>query len=192
MQLRVARRFSNVVGIDDAPFERTSRGDVPVVGVVFAAHRLDGLLTTKIRRDGVNSTAQLIAMLNGSRFRQHLHAVLLQGIALGGFNVVDLHGLHRALGLPVLVVARRQPNLERIRSALLAHVPGGLKKWKLIESAGKMESTAGVWVQRAGISREDAAALIRQHRIHGSLPEPIRVAHLIAGGMTTGESRGGA
>lgn len=36
-----------------------------------------------------------------------LHAVLLQGMALAGFNVIDLDGLHEALDIPVLVVARR-------------------------------------------------------------------------------------
>lgn len=36
-----------------------------------------------------------------------LHAVLLQGMALAGFNVIDLDGLHEALEIPVLVVARR-------------------------------------------------------------------------------------
>ena len=67
-------------------------------------------------------------MIGGSRFAAHTKLVLLQGIALAGFNVVDLRALHEALGIPVLVVARRPPRLAAIRAALLDHVPGGAKK----------------------------------------------------------------
>jgi endonuclease V-like protein UPF0215 family len=49
--------------------------------------------------------------------------VCLQGIALAGFNVVDLKGLYTALGIPVLVVSRRRPRVNAIRRALLDHVP---------------------------------------------------------------------
>jgi endonuclease V-like protein UPF0215 family len=186
------RGLSNVIGVDDAPFSRAHRGDVPVVGVVFASHRLDGVLTTRVRRDGANATGQVARMIEGSRFGPGLHAILLQGIALGGFNVVDIHDLHAQTGLPVLVVARHAPDLARIRRALITRVPGGARKWRLIERAGPMESLAGIWVQRAGLGLTQAETLLRRTTLHGHLPEPIRVAHLIAGGMTVGASRGGA
>jgi hypothetical protein len=115
--------------------------------------------------------------------------VLLQGIAFAGFNVVDLHALHAALGIPVMVVARKAPNLARIRAALLEHVPGGTRKWRLVERAGPMEPVAGLYVQRAGISAGDAARVLRRTALSGKLPEPLRTAHLVAGGIATGESR---
>ena len=185
----VSRALSHVAGFDDAPFGRGHRGDVPVVGAVFAGTRLDGVLSTRVRRDGANAAARLAACLEGSRFRPQLHAILLQGIAFAGFNVVDLHALWRRTGLPVLVVARRPPDLEAIRMALLDHVPGGARKWRLIEAAGPMEPVAGVHVQRRGISLADTETLLTRLQLHGKLPEPLRVAHLIAGGVTTGESR---
>jgi endonuclease V-like protein UPF0215 family len=186
------RALSNLIGIDDAPFARAHRGDVPVVGVVYASARLDGVLTTRVRRDGANSTERLVRMVLGSRFAPGLHAIVLQGIAVGGFNVVDIHALHELTGLPVLVVARHEPDLDRIRRALLTRIPGGARKWRLIERAGPMEAQAGVWVQRAGLTPAQSEALLRRSAFHGHLPEPIRVAHLIAGGMTVGASRGGA
>ena len=182
-------RLSHAVGFDDAPFPRSHRGDVQVIGAVFAGTRLDGVLATRVRRDGANATARLAECLTGSRFFPQLQAVLLQGIAFAGFNVVDLAGLNRATGLPVLTVARRAPDLEAIRRALLEKVPGGARKWRLIEAAGPMEPLAGVRVQRAGLDAEAAAGLLDRLRLHGRLPEPLRVAHLIAGGVTTGESR---
>lgn len=185
----MTRRLSHVVGFDDAPFDRGHRGDVLVVGAVFAGRRLEGVLSTKVRRDGANATVRLADCLAASRYRPQLQAVLLQGIAFAGFNVVDLGDLHRRTGLPVLVVARRAPDLEAIRSALLHHVPGGARKWRLIEEAGAMEPQAGVHVQRCGLSPAEAEGLVTALQIHGRLPEPLRMAHLIAGGVATGESR---
>jgi len=185
----VSRPLSHVVGFDDAPFERSHRGDVLVVGAVFAGTRLDGVLSTRVRRDGANAATRLAACLEGSRFMPQLHAILLQGIAFAGFNVVDTRALQRSTGLPVLVVARRPPDLNAIRTALLDHVPGGARKWRLIEAAGPMEPVAGVHVQRLGISLADTEILLKGRQLHGRLPEPLRVAHLIAGGVTTGESR---
>ncbi len=186
---RRGRRLSHVVGFDDAPFERSHRGDVLVVGAVFAGDRLDGVISTKVRRDGANAAQRLIDCLTGSKYFDQLQAILLQGIAFAGFNVVDLQRLHEATGLPVLVVARHRPDLQAIRKALLEQVPGGARKWRLIEAAGPMEPMAGLYVQRCGITPENAARLLAGLQQNSQLPEPLRVAHMIAGGVTTGESR---
>lgn len=185
----MARGWSHVAGFDDAPFPRAHRGDVLIVGAVYAGTCLAGVLSGKVRRDGANSTRVLTELIGGSRFKPHLHAVLLQGIAFAGFNVVDLRALHEALRLPVLAIARKRPDLAAIRRALLLHVPGGRRKWRLLEQAGPMEPVAGLYVQRAGLSLEDAAAVMRATTWTGALPEPLRTAHLIAGGIATGESR---
>lgn len=183
------QRISHIAGFDDAPFRRQHRGDVLVVGTVFAGNRLDGVLSTKARRDGVNSTQRLIDCLAESKYFAQLQALLLQGIAFAGFNVVDLRALHRATGLPVLVVVRHRPDFAAIREALVEKVPGGTRKWRLIEAAGPMLAMAGVYCQPVGIEPKRAEALIAATQIHGQLPEPLRVAHMIAGGVTTGESR---
>jgi len=181
--------ISHVIGFDDAPFPPETRGDVAVVGAVFCNSRLEGVLRGKVRRDGVNATRELARMVQHSRFVSHLQAVLLQGIALGGFNVVDIQELHRVLGLPVLVVSRRAPDLHAVETALLQRVPGGARKWRLVQRAGPVEALAGVYVQRTGVGSSQAAALIRRLAVNSLIPEPLRTAHLIAGGLATAESR---
>jgi endonuclease V-like protein UPF0215 family len=182
--------FSHVVGFDDAPFDRNHRGDVPVVGAVFAGLRLEGVLRGRVRRDGANATRNLARLVATSKFAPQLQLVLLQGIAMAGFNVVDLDELHRLLEIPVMVVARKRPRMERVRRALLARVPGGRRKWDIIDRLGPPEPLAGVYVQRAGLTRGQAERLIRRLAVHGSIPEPLRTAHLIAGGLAAGQSRG--
>lgn len=184
-----SKSVSHVIGFDDAPFERVYRGDVLVVGAVYAGRRFEGVLSTKVRRDGANATRALAARVAESRFAEHLQAVFLQGIALAGFNVIDIHALHESLAIPVLVVCRKQPDFASIEKALLEKVPGGRRKWALIEKAGPMEKLAGVYVQRVGIAPGDAARAIERFSFNAKLPEPLRSAHLIAGGVVAGESR---
>jgi len=186
------KRFSNIIGLDDAPFDRLKDETVPVVGAVFADLRLDGVCIFKVRRDGDDATRALIKGIEGSRFMEHIQLVMLQGIAFAGFNVVDVPGLSNALKRPVLVVARRAPNMEAIKRALLERVPNGRKKLSLIEALGPMEPSNGVFVQRYGLSMEEAHHTLERFSINGLIPEPIRVAHLIAGALTRGESTGHA
>ncbi len=188
----MARSLSNSIGIDDSPFARDHRGDVGLVGVVFTKTRVDGLVTSKLRKDGRNATPAIAEMIEGSPFAEHVQVVLLGGITFGGFNVADIHALHERLATPVLVLARKRPRLKVIERTLLDKVPGGARKWALIQKAGPMTPCEGLWIQRAGLSEDQAVATIRELTIHGKLPEPVRIAHLVAGAFAEGVSRGRA
>ena len=189
---RVTATLSNLVAFDDAPFVREHRGDVTLVGTVCSRTRLDGVLSGRVRRDGANSTSRMVELVQGSQFREHVRLVLLQGIAVAGLNVVDVAGLARRLGVAVLVVARKRPNLVAMREAVTRTGPGWPRKWRLIEQAGPMEPLGSVYVQRAGLDLGQARAVLDMTTCHGKIPEPLRMAHLIAGGITTGVSRGRA
>jgi uncharacterized protein len=184
------RALSNVVGFDDSPFPFEHRGDVRVVGAVCARTRLDGVLATTVRRDGSNSTERLIECVRSSRFSDHIRGVLLQGIALAGFNVVDIGRVATELGVPVLVVVRKQPRMQMVKDALLDRTPGGAEKWRLIESFGPLEKLGALWVQRIGLTAREATDLLAATTSHGNIPEPLRLAHIIAGGVELGASRG--
>ena len=160
-----------------------------IVGAMYSGIRLEGVLTGRVRRDGVNATREISRMVTRSRFFDHLQVILLQGIALAGFNVVDINALHQQLGRAVMVVIRRLPDQDAVRRALLQKVPGGSRKWRLVEQAGPIESIEGLYVQRVGLNADDAARLIRRLAINSHIPEPLRTAHMIASGVTLGESR---
>ncbi|MFZ5892684.1 MAG: DUF99 family protein [Myxococcota bacterium] len=187
----MASPITNVVGFDDAPFPASHRGNVRIFGAVCARTRLDGVISGLVRRDGANATERMIELVERSQFKSCVRAVILQGIAVAGFNVVDIEALSSALNVPVVVVARRKPRLHLVHAAVL-RTPGADRKWRLIQRAGAMEPLDRLWVQRVGIGFDEAAAMLRATTLHGNLPEPLRLAHLIAGGVTTGVSRGRA
>jgi len=183
------RHFSNVIGFDDAPFSRNHQGPVKIVGAVFAAHRLDGVLVGTIEKDGGDAAQKLAVLVQTSKFDQHARLIMLQGITMGGFNVIDVFDLHERLQRPILVVARHAPDLGAIRQALERHVPGGREKWAVMEALGAMEPVGGVYIQRVGLTRVQAGDILARWSIHSRIPEPLRCAHLIAGALVGGQSR---
>src|SRR6059058_2513785 len=81
---------SRFLGIDDAPF-RFSDESVPVVGVVVQAPSyIEGVLTTLAEVDGHDATERIAAMVRRSRYLAGLAAILIDGTAVGGFNVIDI------------------------------------------------------------------------------------------------------
>lgn len=186
------RRYSNIIGFDDAPFSKDHVGVVKVVGAVFAGLRFDGMLLGEVEKDGFDAADRLVELVGNSRFREHIQLVMLQGIALAGFNVVDVFSVNKRLGVPVLVVTRREPDLAAVKLALLEQVAGGREKWAVIEKLGPMEAVGEVFVQRVGLTLGEAEDVVARFAVHGYIPEPIRTAHLIAGALEEGESRGRA
>jgi len=182
--------YSNVIGFDDAPFPHHHRGNVMIVGTIYTGLRFDGVITGAIRRDGANSANNIINLIRFSRFKEHIQLIMLQGIAMAGFNVVDILKLNRRLQVPVLVVARYKPDMIAIRNALLNKVRSGQAKWDLIESLGPMEAANNLYVQTAGLNTSQAKTIIERFAVHGNIPEPLRTAHLIAGALGRGQSRG--
>jgi endonuclease V-like protein UPF0215 family len=179
-----------VLGFDDGPFPSDWTGPVLVVGAMYhGGEFLEGVLCTHITKDGDDATERLIAAVTGSRFQAQLHGLLLHGVTLGGFNVVDLPRLHHDTGRPVLSVMRKEPDLAAMQAAL-AKVPNGAAKWERLRAAGPVRELNGLFVQPHGLSDAEAQALLRLITRRGKFPEPLRAAHLIAGGLATGESRG--
>jgi len=185
------KHFSNVVGFDDAPFEKGCRHSVKVVGTVYAGLRFDGVLMGEVEKDGFDAAARIIDLVEQSRFVSHIRLIMLQGIAFAGFNVVDVFRLHERLRIPVLVVARKKPDMDAIYRALTTgRIPDGNAKWELISRLGPMEAVKTVFLQRIGLSMAQAAAVVERFCIHGNIPEPLRTAHLIASALSHGQSRG--
>ena len=185
-----AARLSHVVGFDDGPFLRTHQGTVVLVGAVYAGLRLEGVLQGRVMRDGSDAADCMARLIAASKFAPQVQLIMLQGIAVAGFNVVDVFSLYQQLQLPVLVVARRQPDMPAIRRALEAHVPDGAAKWAVIEQLGPMEARGPVWIQRVGLSRARAETVLDRFAVSSNIPEPLRTAHLIAGAFGQGQGRG--
>lgn len=184
-----------MLGIDDGPF---TWGDpeADVVGVLMrGGSYVEAVLRTRVMVDGTDATDKLVAMLAPSRYLEQLHCLMLDGACLGGFNVVDLDQLRAALGVPVLSVTRDPPDRAAIEAALRKHFPDAERRLALLgkHPLHRVETEHNpLWVQCVGLGLEEARGVVKRTTIRGVIPEPVRVAHLIAAAMRHGESRGRA
>jgi endonuclease V-like protein UPF0215 family len=184
-----------ILGFDDGPFSRHDK-DVLVVGAVFRGGSfMDGVVSIRVKVDGLDATRKLAVLVKKTRFKD-VRVIMLDGLAFGGFNMVDLEQMYEKTKIPVIAVTRDMPDFSEIDKAL-NHVENKKRRWLCIQKAGTpvaVETKPGrrIYMQYHGIREDDAKAIVRLSATHSLLPEPIRVAHLIAQGIVLGESKGKA
>ena len=180
-----------ILGIDDGPFNKFKKGKVLVVGTVFRGGSFcDGILSTKVTIDGADATKKIIKLVNKTKHKPQLQYIIFDGIALGGFNVINIEELYKKTKLPIIVVIRRMPDIKKITDTLKKI--NMESKIELIKKAGKIYHVNNIYVQLKGLDVKEAKDVLKISCTRSLLPEPIRVAHLIASGIVTGESKGSA
>jgi endonuclease V-like protein UPF0215 family len=187
---RLARVRPHLIGIDDGPFEKDTDAATPIVGVVMEGSDLvEGVAMTSFPIDGAGVTEFLTEWVQDLRFRPGLQGVVLGGITIAGLAVIDVERLSEALRMPVLVVNRKDPRNHRLA--------GALRSAGLADRLGVVDRTppslplgGGLHFACAGATPEEAAQLIDATRRKGEMPEPLRLAHLIASAVVRGQSRG--
>jgi endonuclease V-like protein UPF0215 family len=187
MRLPTPPRQLRVIGFDDAPFARRAGSEVRLVGAVCAGTRFEGMVVGRLRRDGWNATDAVAETLLGGKFLPQLHLVLLDGIAFGGLNVVDLPALAGRLGRPCVAVMRRPPNLEAMHAAM-RKLPGFARRERVLAKAGPVHAAPPFWFQVAGADAEPIAGALARLTDRGHVPEALRLAHLIGSAWMTGQS----
>lgn len=184
-----------VLGIDDSPFSFKEEDVVVIGAAVRIPNYLEGVLKTTAKVDGKDATDRLREMIKRSRYRENLAAILMDGIAVGGFNVVDIEALNADLGVPIATVTRKKPDLGSIETALKARFSDWQKRLSLItrREVHTIETKhKPLFVQVVGAKLSEIEKIIIKSTVLGALPEPIRMAHLIATAVRTGESHGRA
>lgn len=189
-RFRTIKPEIRVLGVDDGIFTPHVKGSALIVGVVFRGGSwLDGIMSTRAEVDGFDATDKIATMVNSSPHRKQLRVIMLDGVTFAGFNVVDIKRLASETQLPVIAVTRDEPNFEDIYKAL-KNLPRSEERWKAVQNAGKIvrvytrNKKERVFIETAGINAEDAEKIVKLTSTRSSVPEPLRVAHLIASGIS--------
>lgn len=180
-------RTIRVVGFDDAPFMRRKGGCAFIAGVVCADTRFEGMVWGKVRQDGWNATDTICQLLEGGKFLPQLHILLIDGIAFGGFNIVDLPKLQQRLELPCVAVMRRLPDIAAVEQSL-RRLPQAERRLRLLHRAGKIYAFPPFFFQVCGEQPEIITAVLQRLTDCGKVPEALRLAHLIGAAIIKGES----
>ena len=184
--------FTVAVGVQDGSFESFHRGiDSPVQYTSLCCTSLHGfrmvdLNVVPITIDGLDSTEKIVTYLEKSK----ANVVFLGGATFAGFNVVDALKIHNTCGVPIIVYMTKYPDLRATRSALRKHFPDWEKRWMRYMALGDIymidyEKFPSAYFEVIGASPKVAQKLIRENIKEGRMPEPLRLANLIAKGTSS-------
>jgi len=189
MSPNVWREF-RVVGVEDGGFSRKLQGrgiqKALFVCVLLRGKWINDFQADMITVDGLDATEKLTSMLR----RLSFDAVMLAGVSFAGFNLVDPTIVFEEFRKPVIVISRTKPNNIAVKNALRRHFEDWRIRWSVFEKLGSvyevvsMSAEPPVYVEVVGAELDWASMLIRAASVCCRIPEPVRVARLVARGLT--------
>jgi hypothetical protein len=179
-----------VVGVEDGGFSKKildhGISRALFVSVLFVGRRLYDFQLDEITVDGLDATEKLSMMLR----RWSFDTVILAGVSFAGFNLVDSASISKEFKKPVIIVARTKPNNVGVKNALRQHFKDWRIRWSIFEKLGpvyevvSMVNEPPIYVEVVGTRLDWAERVLRSLATCCRIPEPIRVARLIARGLT--------
>lgn len=182
------------LGIDEGPFS-FSDATVPICGVMTrGAVRVEAVVVEAVTVDGWDATERvsgLLARLRGAG----PDAVLIDGITLGGMNLVDLTRIAAETGRPVLGITREAPERSAMERAL-RRAPDPERRLPLLPidpplpidlGAHTLHVQVGAPPERP-LAETEVRRLLRASIVEGALPECLRLAHHVATALVRGVS----
>ncbi|MFC7026721.1 DUF99 family protein [Halomicroarcula sp. GCM10025324] len=172
------------LGIAESYRDTTSH----LAGVVVRASRVvDGFVFDTCTVGGSDATTVVRAMVDRLD-REDVRYLLLSGIALAWFNVLDLHRIHDETDLPVVSVTfEASPGLESAIQEAFDDpdvVADRLSTYRAQPDRHPVTvNDETVYVRAVGLPDAEAADVVRAFTPEGGRPEPLRVARLAARGL---------
>src|SRR5215467_8935107 len=175
---------ARTIGIDDGPFTKQQE-TAPLVAALLNGSHLQDMRTTRIEVDGLDATNKAVKLLKPWKPAP----ILLSGVTFAGFNLIDPHVLQKKFRVPVIVVIGSRPDNKAVKRALVKHFPDWKQRWQIISSLGplrKVKTHSGeppIYYESFGCSSREASSLLKSVSRVSRLPEPIRIAGLLASGL---------
>jgi endonuclease V-like protein UPF0215 family len=178
--MHIAKKGLRVLGIAES-FSGRERSTL--CGVVMRKDLLiDGAAFADVTVGGTDATDAVI-QIQHELGRKDINCLMLSGCVISWFNILDPQKISCSGGLPVIAVTYEDsPGLiDDIRH----HFPGDTERISAYRNLGARSSidlNTGyrVFIRAWGISEKDAALVCDAFTFGGKVPEPLRVARLMA------------
>ena len=183
MPVHAHKKGIRAFGVAESFVKGRSRRSV-VAGVVMRADGvLDGFAFATVEVGGMDATTRICAMLDALN-RDDINLVLLNGCVISWYNVVDLHHLTAATGLPVICVTYEAS--EGLDRYFKEYFPDDWRRRVAVcrrngpRTPLTLRTGHVVHVRFLGLREPEARGVLNKFTAFGSVPEPLRVARLIA------------
>lgn len=181
MPLHLNKPAPRCLGIAES-FFRSSPSSV-LAGVVMRGDmRVDGLATARATVGGDDATEAVLKIYKDLD-RTDVNVLLLSGAAVSWFNIIDLQEVFDKVQKPLFCLTYEESHgLERY---ILEYFPAPEEKLRRYRALGERECVLlktgyEVYVRALGATAEDARVLLNKFTLEGRIPEPVRVARLVA------------
>jgi uncharacterized protein len=181
--------YTSCIGIEDGPFlpRRLGGTRAPLVVVKLQGPHMTQAKAAWITVDGMDGTERALELLS---YRSLMNCpILLGGVTFGGFNLIDPRRLQKRSRSPTIVVVGFRPDNRAVKRALVKHFPDWRKRWRVIRSLGPlrrvrtMRGENPIFYEAFGCSSSVARKILTSWALVSRVPEPLRVAGLVARGL---------
>jgi endonuclease V-like protein UPF0215 family len=175
------KRGIRIFGIAES-FKR-SNSTSTLGGVVMRRDLIvDGIVFGKATLKGNDSTKSIHCMYNSLQ-RDDINCIMLDGLIISMYNIIDGEQLNNTTGLPIIAITFEDSTglEEHIRH----HFLEAEKKLEQYRKLGKrdlvrLKTDKLLYIRYWGLSLKGALNTLNAFTLQGSVPEPIRVAKLLA------------
>jgi uncharacterized protein len=160
-----------------------------LAGVVMRSDLvIDGFGVGSLKVSGSDATRSVVRLFRDLE-RNDVNSILISGSVLSLYNVLDIDDIFEELEVPVIALSFSKAASD-LALNIRARFPEkeAIAKIKLLEKLGKaqkirLKTGYDVFVRSAGVSQNSLSKLIDKFTLQGAIPEPIRVARLLAKAM---------
>ncbi len=144
---------------------------------------IDGFVFGNATLSGDDATESILSMYKKLN-RPDISYLLISGIIISMYNIVDLKKISEFIDIPVIGVTYQES--QGIEEAIKHHFPDSydskLKNYKELEDREKitLHTSYDIYIRKEGCIISDVQQLLDDLTLQGSFPEPLRVAQLLA------------
>ena len=186
----INRASTRTIGIDDGPFTKQQEY-APLIAALLDGPHLRDVRVTRVTVDGLDATVKTVKLL----VRWKPAPITLSGVTFAGFNLIDPHVLQERFRVPVIVVIGSRPDNRAVKRALVKHFPDWKQRWAIISSLGPLRRVGTnpdeppIYYETFGCTPREAVSILKHSSYVSRLPEPVRIAGLLAAGLYGSGSR---
>ncbi|MDD1673153.1 MAG: DUF99 family protein [Methanomicrobiales archaeon] len=182
--MHVGKKGLRALGIAESFADRSSS---TLAGVVMRKDmQIDGIALTQITVGGMDATEGIERIVD-ILHRHDINVLMISGAVIAWYNIIDPGRIHEQTELPLIMVTYEES--EGLEGDIIRHFPGDdfrLDAYRRLGIRNPVLLSTGytVYIRAWGIPESDAAALCNAFTKDGKIPEPLRVARLIARAVT--------
>ena len=144
---------------------------------------IDGFVFGNATISGNDATDEILKMYEKLK-RPDISYLLISGIIISMYNMINIKKIHDELKIPVIGITYE--NSRGIKDAIKYHFSDSyeskIKEYEKLGTRDKitLHTSSDVFVRREGCTLDETKHLLDELTLQGSLPEPVRVAQLLA------------